>query len=222
MELLCKWNQLSLVKRILIGLILGAVLGFLLPGASFLSLLGTLFVGAEGPGPPACLFPGLALPGTAQERGQEQHEHRHRALPHRHPSGCAVCGGCQLSVSLHPGAGPGGGLQRPRRHRRDPPDPAQQLGEQPHLRMAAEANYIGVLLWAVVFGIALRDASDRTKQVLGDLSDALSTAIRWVISCAPFGILGLVFTTVSRPASPPSWTTAACSVSWRAACSSWP
>ena len=68
---------------------------------------------AEGPGPPACLFPGLALPGTAQERGQEQHEHRHRALPHRHPSGCAVCGGCQLSVSLHPGAGPGGGLQRP-------------------------------------------------------------------------------------------------------------
>ena len=46
MELLCKWNQLSLVKRILIGLILGAVLGFLLPGASFLSLLGTLFVGA--------------------------------------------------------------------------------------------------------------------------------------------------------------------------------
>ena len=62
----------------------------------------------------------------------------------------------------------------------------------------AEANYIGVLLWAVVFGIALRDASDRTKQVLGDLSDTLSTAIRWVISCAPFGILGLVFTTVSE------------------------
>ena len=49
----------------------------------------------------------------------------------------------------------------------------------------------------MVFGIALRDASDRTKQVLGDLSDALSTAIRWVISCAPFGILGLVYTTVS-------------------------
>ena len=34
--------------------------------------------------------------------------------------------------------------------------------------------------------------------MLGDLSDALSTAIRWVISCAPFGILGLVFTTVSE------------------------
>ena len=60
----------------------------------------------------------------------------------------------------------------------------------------AEANYIGVLLWAVVFGIALRDASDRTKQVLGDLSDALSTAIRWVISCAPFGILGLVLSLI--------------------------
>lgn len=86
----------------------------------------------------------------------------------------------------------------------------------------AEANYIGVLLWAVVFGIALRDASDRTKQVLGDLSDALSTAIRWVISCAPFGILVLCSPRYLRPASPPSWTTAACSVSWRAVCSSWP
>ena len=110
---------------------------------------------AEGPGPPACLFPGLALPGTAQERGQEQHEHRHRALPHRHPSGCAVCGGCQLSVSLHPGAGPGGRLQRPRRHRRDPPDPAQQRGEQPHLRYGGGQLYRGA---AVGCGLRHRPA----------------------------------------------------------------
>lgn len=53
-------DQLSLVKRILIGLILGAVLGFLLPGASFLSLLGTLFVGAlKALAPLPCLFPVL-------------------------------------------------------------------------------------------------------------------------------------------------------------------
>ena len=39
--------------------------------------------------------------------------------------------------------------------------------------------------------------NDTTKQVLGNISDALSTAIRWVINCAPFGIMGLVFATVS-------------------------
>ena len=31
-----------------------------------------------------------------------------------------------------------------------------------------------------------------------DFSEAVSQAVRWVISCAPFGILGLVFTTVSE------------------------
>lgn len=61
----------------------------------------------------------------------------------------------------------------------------------------AEANYIGVLLWAVVFGLAMREAGEGTKTVLGDISNMLSSAIRWVISCAPFGILGLVYTTVS-------------------------
>lgn len=61
----------------------------------------------------------------------------------------------------------------------------------------AEANYIGVLLWAVVFGLAMREAGEGTKTVLGDISNMLSSAIRWVISCAPFGILGLVYATVS-------------------------
>lgn len=57
-------------------------------------------------------------------------------------------------------------------------------------------NYLGILFWAVLFGIALRAASDRTKEIVGDLSAAVSACIRWVISLAPFGILGLVFTTV--------------------------
>ena len=58
MELLCKWNQLSLVKRILIGLILGAVLGFL-PARRLLPQppWAPLFVGAlKALAPPACLF----------------------------------------------------------------------------------------------------------------------------------------------------------------------
>ena len=43
----------------------------------------------------------------------------------------------------------------------------------------------------------MRSASDNTKNVIENISDVLSTAIRWVINCAPFGIMGLVFTTVS-------------------------
>ena len=198
MELLCKWNQLSLVKRILIGLILGAVLGFLLPGASFLSLLGTLFVGALKALAPLLVF-FLVLHSLAQhKKGAKSNMSTVIAL---YLIGTLLAALCAVVASfLFPStlalaqeaasSAPGG------------------IGEILHtllnnavsnpISAMAEANYIGVLLWAVVFGIALRDASDRTKQVLGDLSDTLSTAIRWVISCAPFGILGLVFTTVSE------------------------
>ena len=59
------------------------------------------------------------------------------------------------------------------------------------------ANYIGVLAWAVVLGLALRKANDTTIGVIGNIAEALSTVIRWVINLAPFGILGLVFNTVS-------------------------
>ena len=59
------------------------------------------------------------------------------------------------------------------------------------------ANYIGILAWAVVLGIALRAASQSTKDVFASVSDAVSQVVRWVISLAPFGILGLVYTTVS-------------------------
>ncbi len=59
------------------------------------------------------------------------------------------------------------------------------------------ANYIGILAWAVVFGLALKHSSDTTKTMLNNFADAVSQAVRWVISFAPFGILGLVYTTVS-------------------------
>ena len=45
-NLLQKWNSLSLIVRILIGLIIGAILGVATPKATGLALLGDLFVGA--------------------------------------------------------------------------------------------------------------------------------------------------------------------------------
>ena len=59
------------------------------------------------------------------------------------------------------------------------------------------ANYLGVLAWAVILGIVLKKATPGTKQMLSDASDAVSQAVRWIINLAPFGILGLVFNAVS-------------------------
>ena len=60
------------------------------------------------------------------------------------------------------------------------------------------ANYIGILSWAIILGIALKSASDGTKNALENISDAIATAVKWIINCAPFGIMGLIFTTISE------------------------
>ncbi len=61
-----------------------------------------------------------------------------------------------------------------------------------------EANYIGILVWAVGLGLALRHASETTKAVLEDLSHGVSQIVRFVIRLAPFGIFGLVAYTIAK------------------------
>lgn len=60
------------------------------------------------------------------------------------------------------------------------------------------ANYIGILFWSIIFGFALKKiASQHTINVVHDLAEMVSLAVKWVIQFAPFGIMGLVFATVS-------------------------
>lgn len=60
-------------------------------------------------------------------------------------------------------------------------------------------NYVGILTWAVIFGLAIRQvASDATKETLTNISDAVSKTVGWVIQLAPFGIMGLVFSSISE------------------------
>ena len=197
MELLRKWNHISLVKRIIVGLILGAALGALLPQASVIGILGTLFVNALKALAPLLVF-FLVLHSLSQhKKGAKSNM---SAVIVFYLIGTFLAALCAVVTSfLFPStlilveqaeqAAPGGIA-----------DVLQNLlnsAVSNPISAIAEANYIGVLLWAVVFGLDMREAGEGTKTVLGDISNMLSSAIRWVISCAPFGILGLVYTTVS-------------------------
>lgn len=65
------------------------------------------------------------------------------------------------------------------------------------LNALIQANYIGILSWAVVFGVAMREASEHSKDLLQTLADITSKIVEWIINLAPFGILGLVYTTIA-------------------------
>ena len=59
------------------------------------------------------------------------------------------------------------------------------------------ANYIGILVWAVGMGIALRQGAEHTRQVMADFSHGITLIIQAVIRLAPVGIFGLVASTIA-------------------------
>ncbi|MBS0291828.1 MAG: serine/threonine transporter SstT [Proteobacteria bacterium] len=69
-----------------------------------------------------------------------------------------------------------------------------------------EANYIGILAWAVALGVALRHASESTREALQDGAQAVTQVIQWVIRCAPLGILGLVAATFAEAGTQALWS----------------
>ena len=198
-QIIKNWNQISLVKRIICGLIIGIILGLGFPRLTVLSLLGDLFVGAlRAIAPLLVLF--LVMGAlAAQKEGKQSNMKRviFLYLLGTFLAGCVAVAASfifpitiTLSESASDAAAPSG------------------IGEVLNsLLMSivsnpvdalANANYIGILAWAVLLGIALRKAGEGTKNSIMQISDALSQIVRWVINCAPFGVMGLVFTTISE------------------------
>lgn len=195
-----KWVELSLIIRIVIGLVLGAVLGLLIPQASAIGILGTIFVGALKGAAPILVF---ALVASSIAGAGEGIGSRFRTVIILYvissigAAALAITGSelfpvtMSLTVDAAEGAPPSG------------------IGEvltnlvkncvQNPVAALAGANYIGILFWSIVFGLALKKLPvAHTVTVITDVSSAISQVIRWIIQMAPFGILGLVFSSVAE------------------------
>lgn len=194
-----KWTSISLVKRIIAGLIIGAILGKVAPNLAVIGILGDLFVGAlKGVAPILVFF--LVMSSLAQhKKGAKTNMGTVIALyliGTFSAAVVAVIGSFLFPVSLT--------LTDAAAQASAPPDGVGTVIKtlllnvvQNPIASISTANYIGILAWAVVFGLAMKHSSDSTKTMLGNFADAVSQAVRWVINFAPFGILGLVFTTVA-------------------------
>ena len=195
-----KWNEISLVKRIICGLIAGMILGLIAPQLTVISLLGDLFVGAlRAVAPLLVLF---LVMSALSHQGEGTKNNMKRViflyLLGTFLSGCVAVIASFLfpiSISLTETS-------------TDIASAPSGIGEVLHsllmsvvsnpVEALVNANYLGILAWAILLGIALRKASDGTKTAIANIADALSQIVRWVINCAPFGVLGLVFSTLSE------------------------
>jgi len=188
-----KWNSISLVKRILCGLVIGAILGFVAKEATVIGLLGELFVGALKAVAPILVF-FLVMGALAQHKdGQKSNMGTVIGLYLI----ATFSAGFIFPVTVNLGAAAAAdGASAPGGIGEVLKTLLLNVVSNP-VGSIVDANYIGILAWAVVFGLALRKSSDKTKSLLSDISDAVTQAVRWVISFAPFGIMGLMYNSVS-------------------------
>ena len=196
------YNRSSLILRIVIGIILGAALALLIPGEKWISMLGTLFVGALKAIAPVLVA--VLVAASLCQRGAKLD--RRFALviffymfstylaafaavtaSFIFPQKITLSGEL-LSESAAAPEGLGGivkGL-------------LNSLIANP-IEALSQGNYLGILFWAVIIGLALkRFAGERTQEMMRNFSDAITQVVRWIINLAPLGIFGLVFSAVAE------------------------
>ena len=192
------WTKASLIKRILIGMLLGASLGLLSPSLSGLSILGDLFVGGLKSIAPVLVFTLVANALSQHQKGQDTNMKTVIFLYLLGTFAAALI--AVLASFLFP-------VQITLSSASTeiaPPDGIGQvlsnlllnLVDNP-LNAVVKANYIGILSWAVVFGLAMREASKNSKELLKTMAGVTSKIVEWIINLAPFGIMGLVFKIIS-------------------------
>ncbi|MBQ5417279.1 MAG: cation:dicarboxylase symporter family transporter [Bacteroidales bacterium] len=198
-KLLQKWTQSSLILRIFCGLVLGAILGLLVPQWTGIGILGQVFVGALKAVAPI-LVAVLVMSSIARAKGGLGPRFRTVIILYLLTTFIAalvaVSGSFLFPVTIDLKGGEAGEL---------PGGLADifagllnNMVANPVLSLTT-ANYMGILFWSVIIGVAIRITRSQTViTFMGELSNVVSLAVKWIIQFAPFGILGLVFSSVSE------------------------
>lgn len=198
-NLLKSWNKISLVKQIIIGLVVGILLALTFPDQlSGIGILGELFVGALKAVAPILVF-FLVMSAISKHKSGQKTNMKSIIVLYllgTFAAGCvAVVASYIFPISL---------ILTEEAGNVAPPSGIEEVLSTLVFSIVTNpvdallnANYIGILTWAILLGIALRAASDGTKDILSDIADAVSMVIRWVIRFAPLGVLGLVFSAIA-------------------------
>ncbi|MBQ8018409.1 MAG: serine/threonine transporter SstT [Methanobrevibacter sp.] len=194
-----KWTQSSLILKIVIGLVIGAILGIAVPNWKIIGFPGKIFVSALKAIAPILVF---VLVTSAISKARTGIGSRFKTVIILYlfstflSAMVAIIGSYIFPVTIHLTAASTatapGGLDEVIR------DMILMIFSNP-IELLSQGQYLGILFWSIVFGIALKMvASDTTKDVITDLADAVTAIVRGIIQCAPIGIMGLVFTSVSE------------------------
>ena len=193
------YKKIPLILKIAVGLAIGIVLGLWVPVAGFVSVFGDVFVGALKAIAPLLVF--VLVIASLASAGKGIGKRFTRVIIFYMLSTFLAAAAAVVASYIFPvsipltdaaeGSAPTGLSEVFRTL-------LSNMVTNP-IKSIIDGNYVGILTWAVVLGLALRVcASEKTKIVLGDLSNAVSKSVGWVIQLAPFGIMGLVYGSVNE------------------------
>jgi serine/threonine transporter len=200
-NLVKKYNETNLVLRIFIGIVIGVILAIFLPTLPWVPILGDLFVGALKAIAPMLVFI-LVMGSLAQ--GVKKSGGKFRTVISLYMLSTFLAAITAVLASyIFPQ------MLTLATETQNIDSVPQGLSEIIHnllvkivinpISSLSESNYLGILFWAIITGLALKNiATDSTKDMLKDFSASVSQIVAWVINLAPFGILGLVYNSVSR------------------------
>ena len=195
-----KYNGVSLIIRIIVGLIAGTALALVVPHMAWIGEFGTLFVSALKAVAPILVF---VLVASALAQGNSKLDGRFGTVLFLYlfttflSAVVAVLTSRMFPQTISLG------------NAADADVVPQGLSEVVQtlltnivanpIQAMIDGNYICILMWACLFGLAMKGiANESSKAFLANVADGVSQVIRWVINLAPFGIMGLVFTSVSE------------------------
>jgi len=198
MNIVEKWTQSSLVLKIIIFLIIGIILGFTVPKWSFIGFFGEIFVNALKAIAPLLVF---ALVSSSISKAKSGIGSRFKIVIFLYllstflAALIAVFFSYTFPVSIHLTTAINATA----------PNINNELSNlvlsvfSNPIGLLSQGQYLGILFWSVVFGFALKKvASSNTMNVLNDCASAITKVVEGIIQFAPIGIMGLVFTSISK------------------------
>lgn len=191
-------KDLSLLKRIAIGILLGIICGIFLPHLTFITIFGSLFVGALKAIAPILVFV-LILASISQHDSENKSYLKPVITLYLAATLCAsvvaVFASFIFPVKI--------ALQHITNQQAAPQSINEVLNTiltnivQNPLQAMIEGNYLAVLFWSALIGFALRLASPAVKKATQEIAQAITLVVQLIIAFAPLGIFGLVFQSVA-------------------------
>ncbi len=196
---IARWQRISLILRIVIGLFIGTALALTIPDNTVVPIFGTLFVGLLKGVAPVLVFV-LVISALANAAGDIGSRFKNVIFLYIMGTLLSAAAAVGFSVALPVT------IKLTDAVNNAAPDGIGQVLSTIITNVAANpvaalmnGNYLSILMWAVIFGLGFKKlVSQDTRNVIADFAKVVSKTVYWIIQVAPFGIMGLVFSAVSQ------------------------